>query len=66
MVVICRLAQAAVPFLKPGGWLLMEIDPAQPEMTRGVLEGTHAYDEIRVIKDLAGRPRVVVARRIKD
>jgi release factor glutamine methyltransferase len=66
MVVLCRIVQEAVPFLKPGGALLLEIDPSQPEMTRGVVEGTHAYEDIRVVKDLAGRPRVVIARKIKE
>lgn len=65
---VCRTAAA---LLRPGGVLAMEHgdlqgggaganDPGVP----GVLRGSGWYGDIRDLPDLAGRPRVTVARRI--
>jgi release factor glutamine methyltransferase len=61
--VIRALLPAAAHALKPGGWLVMEMGAGQaPEVTRLLGEGTH-LSLVRISKDLAGIPRVLVAQR---
>lgn len=55
-----RLAPQAYELLPPGGFVLCEIDPRQAEAARSMLQG---FSEIEIIKDGAGRDRVVKARR---
>ncbi len=50
-------------FLRPSGWLLMEIGMDQAQEVRDCLQATGWYGPSKVIGDLAGRDRVVVARR---
>ena len=64
MTVLTRLIQAAPAHLKPGGWLLLEIGMEQPDLVQSVLNQCGAYRNIQVIKDLEGRPRVVVAEHV--
>jgi release factor glutamine methyltransferase len=63
MVVVSRVITDAPQFLKPGGWLLVEIDSPQADLCRGVVAQTNSYDEVRVENDAERRPRVVMARR---
>lgn len=59
--VLRALVPAAALALRPGGWLLAEIGAGQAEAVRGLLAGTSlAWIETR--PDLAGIPRVVIAR----
>ena len=60
LAVIRRLIPQAGARLRPGGWLLMEIGWSQSEMVKALLVGWH---NIHVINDLAGVPRIVVARK---
>lgn len=53
-----RLARGAREALRPGGTLVLEIGETQAEEVRSVLTG---FDAIRVVPDLTGRDRVVVA-----
>lgn len=53
-----RLARAAREALRPGGTLVLEIGDDQADEVRGVLDG---FPSVRVLPDLAGRDRVVVA-----
>jgi len=56
-----RLAETAGTWLRDQGWLVMEIGAAQgPEVVKML---TSAYEEIEVLPDLAGRDRVIRARR---
>ena len=55
-----RLAAEAPSWLRPGGWLVMEIGAAQGDEVRATLDG--AFDGVEVLPDLAGRDRVVRAR----
>jgi release factor glutamine methyltransferase len=49
--------------LKPGGWLLMEFGFGQEDAVRAAL-GRHSWLRFdRVIEDLQGLPRTVVAQR---
>ena len=55
---------ATVPqHLRPGGFLLLEIGADQAAAVAGLLAPTGAFEGPRVFQDLAGRDRVVVARR---
>lgn len=49
--------------LRPGGFLLLEIGADQATAVRRLLEAGGSFEECRVIQDLAGRDRVVVAQR---
>lgn len=53
----------AYRFLRPAGWLLMEIGMDQAREVRDFLRAMGWYGPSEVIRDLAGRDRVVVARR---
>jgi release factor glutamine methyltransferase len=58
--VIRRLIPQAHEALHPGGWLLMEIGFSQSEAVMALLGGWHS---VHTVADLAGIPRVVVARK---
>jgi release factor glutamine methyltransferase len=58
--VIRRLIPQAWEALRPGGWLLMEIGYTQSEAVGALLGGWH---NVHTIADLAGIPRVIVARK---
>ncbi|HEX2026202.1 MAG TPA: peptide chain release factor N(5)-glutamine methyltransferase [Actinomycetota bacterium] len=55
-----RLAEEAPAWLRPGGWLVMEIGAGHGDEVVALLEG---WDAVEVLPDLAGRPRVVRGRR---
>jgi release factor glutamine methyltransferase len=54
-----RLLPQAKKFLKPGGWLVMEIGYSIEDAVRSLLAD---WKQIRVTKDLQGIPRVVAAQ----
>ncbi len=60
--VIRRLVEQADSRLAPGGWLLLEISPMILPAVRGILEEHAVYRNRRIVKDLAGLPRVLVAQ----
>ncbi len=53
-----RIARRGLDFLRPGGTLAMEMGETQGDELRGRLEGL-GYEEVRVLRDLAGRERFV-------
>jgi release factor glutamine methyltransferase len=55
-----RLVPEAERLLAPGGWLVMEIGATQADAVRGMLG---AWKEVEIRNDLAGLPRVILARR---
>jgi release factor glutamine methyltransferase len=55
------IAQAFIA-LKPGGWLAMEIGYSMCDAVTGLLDPAK-WDEVTVVPDLQGIPRVVAARR---
>jgi len=59
--VIARLAAAAAPLLVPGGWLVVEVGPA--DEARDALAAVPGLEVRPTIPDLAGRPRIVQAQR---
>jgi release factor glutamine methyltransferase len=58
--VIRRLIPQSLEALRPGGWLLIEIGYTQSESVRALLGGWHS---VHTVADLAGIPRVMVARK---
>jgi release factor glutamine methyltransferase len=59
-----RVVKEALPFLKPGGWLLFEIGLGQDRQVKMLFERTRAYQELRTAANAAGEIRVVGARKI--
>ncbi len=49
--------------LRPGGFLLLEIGADQAQAVSALVQARDTFEEPRVLPDLAGRDRVVVARR---
>ncbi len=58
--IIARLIPQSDAALRVGGWLVMEISGTIVEGTRSLLNG---WEDIRIVKDLQGVPRVVAARK---
>jgi release factor glutamine methyltransferase len=61
--VIQRLVGQAADRLEPGGWLLVEINPALEPEIQELLAAEGRFTLGPTIKDLAGLPRVVQAQR---
>lgn len=62
MVVIERLVRDAVPRLQPGGWLILELGPTRRAAAEQLVRSVHGLRLEEIVKDLAGLPRVLVAR----
>lgn len=56
------LAEEAWGALRPGGWLLLELAPENVAILAGELRA-RAWQEVEVLRDLAGRDRYLRARR---
>jgi release factor glutamine methyltransferase len=61
--VIERLVPQAADRLNAGGWLLLETSPMIEPAVRALVESDNRLELAPTIKDLAGQPRVVQARR---
>lgn len=61
--VVRTIVQGAGGVLKPGGLLALEVGERQPGIVAGALNGTGDFDDVRIRRDLAGRQRIVLARR---
>jgi release factor glutamine methyltransferase len=57
--IIVRLIPQARAYLRPGGWLVLEIGYTQEQPVRALLCG---WKEARTVPDLQGIPRVIAAR----
>lgn len=62
LVVLARLADDALPWLRPGGWLVCEIGYEQKERATALLEH-RSYIDVGIYADLTGRPRIVEGRK---
>lgn len=62
--VIERLLAGAGERLKSGGHLMLEIGDEQGTVLPKLIADTGDFEEARIVKDLAGRPRVAAARRV--
>lgn len=61
-----RVIRDAPRFLKPGGWLAMEIGLGQDKQIEGLLSRSEHFEALRTFHDERGSPRVVAARRMRD
>jgi len=61
-----RVVKEALPFLRPGGWLLFEIGLGQDRQVKMLFERTRAYQDLRTVANAAGEIRVVGARKINQ
>ena len=57
---IDRIVHGAPAFLAPGGLLAMEVGLGQAAPVAQSLQESEAYEGVRVVADLTGRPRIVV------
>ncbi len=58
-----RIANGVVPFLKPGGTLLLEIGYTQDDAVRSLLAERPELEVGATLKDAGGHPRVVTAKK---
>ncbi|WP_315851985.1 peptide chain release factor N(5)-glutamine methyltransferase [Tautonia rosea] len=64
--IVTRLIEQAVPLLKPGGHLLLEIGSDQEAPVRALLESRAELQVAPTVRDGAGHPRVLRAERRSD
>lgn len=58
-----RVIREAIPFLRPGGALLVEVGAGQARAARRLFERARAYGPVRAWRDALGEERVVGAAR---
>lgn len=63
MAVHRRLVAESPRFLRPGGWLLMELGERQAEALSRLMEASGGFDRIQVRKDLSGVERMIGGRK---
>ena len=63
MAAIARLVREAAPALAPGGLLALEVDARRASSAAELAVSHGGYADVRVMLDLTGRERFVVARR---
>ncbi|MDR1933637.1 MAG: peptide chain release factor N(5)-glutamine methyltransferase, partial [Spirochaetales bacterium] len=61
--IIRRLAAQAQEALSHGGWLVMEASPEQADTIKDMLE-KRRWRDTRIVRDLAGRKRVIAGRKV--
>jgi release factor glutamine methyltransferase len=64
--VIRRLVPEAAAALHPGGWLLFEFGFRQADGVRAIIAAEPRLELVAIREDLAGIPRVAVARRVES
>ena len=60
---IRAVVEGAVDWLMPGGWLVLEIDASQGAAVAALMTAAGLV-EVEVFRDLAGRDRITVGRRV--
>ncbi|MFW6123388.1 MAG: N5-glutamine methyltransferase family protein, partial [Thermodesulfobacteriota bacterium] len=63
LALIRPLCRQAHQYLRPGGWLALEVGAGQAGRVVELLDDTEAYDTLKTVNDYQGIPRVVLARR---
>lgn len=58
-----ELIAGAPALLEPGGWLVLEVDARRAALAAELAAADGRYEDVAVQLDLAGRERIVVARR---
>ena len=60
---IDKIIMEGASYLKPGGWLLIEMDPRQTSTAINMLEQSGYYEKGRCVRDYSQKDRVVMARK---
>lgn len=60
-----KIVSASVDYLNPEGWLMFEIGYDQGEALSKMMKSA-GYDDVRVIKDLAGLDRIVIGKLMQE
>lgn len=65
--VIVQLADKAHEYLSPAGWIFIEIGADQKDSVEQLFmnHSSGAYEEVKVVADWSGRPRVLQARKVR-
>jgi release factor glutamine methyltransferase len=63
LCVIRELVAASPGYLKPGGWLLLEVGHTQAAAVKELMAVTGALDELGTVRDYSGIERVVIGRK---
>lgn len=63
MLFLNQIVEAAASYLVTGGWLALETGVEQAPLTARALEARREFADVRIVKDVGGRPRVVLAQR---
>ncbi|KIX15904.1 peptide chain release factor N(5)-glutamine methyltransferase [Dethiosulfatarculus sandiegensis] len=63
LAVIERIIKGAATFLRPQGWLLIEMGQGQAEKALALCRTSGAYESSETVNDLAGIPRVLACQR---
>ena len=66
MATTARLVRDAAPALAAGGVLALEVDARRAGVAAELVASAGGYDDVRVLLDLTGRERFVVARRREE
>ena len=61
-----QLLAGAADCLEPGGWLVLEVDARRAQETARRATGTGRYTGVRLVRDLAGRERVLLVQSNPD
>jgi len=64
--VVRRLVPDAAAVLRPGGWLLFEFGFGQAGGVRAIIAAEPRLELVAIREDLAGIPRIAVARRVES
>ena len=64
MFFIEKIIMTGADYLHPGGWILLEMDPAQTTKALKLIEESGHYGEKKPIKDYSHHDRVVMAQKI--
>lgn len=61
-----RLLEDAIPFLIPGGLLIMELGQGQSRSLIEKVKTNRVYQGVETVSDMAGIERILIARRTKE
>ena len=66
LAVIREIAVGAPAHMRPRGLLALEVAPTQAEAVADALRAAGYFEDVQVVRDLAGRDRIVTAVRKAD
>lgn len=61
LAVIRRIAAATPAWIRPGGWLVLEISERHPDEVESLLH-SHGFQDVFIEQDLAGKARIASGR----